>query len=144
MEYIESLADFELVEGIDGKMAGIICNMKQIESRLILGDCTKEIITIKDNTVDLVFTSPPYADSRAHTYGGVSPDKYVDWFLPISKELLRVLKPDGTFVLNIKEKAVNGERHTYVIDLILAMREQGWLWTEEFIRKQLHQLNESL
>jgi site-specific DNA-methyltransferase (adenine-specific) len=57
----------------------------------------------------------------------------VDWFLPISKELLRVLKPGGTFVLNIKEKAVNGERHTYVIDLILEMRKQGWLWTEEFI-----------
>jgi len=115
------------------KMAGIICRMKQIESRLILGDCTKEIKTIKEDTVDLIFTSPPYADSRARTYGGVSPDKYVDWFLPISKELLRVLKPDGTFILNIKEKAVNGERHTYVIDLILAMREQGWVWTEEFI-----------
>lgn len=114
-------------------MTGIIWNMKQLESRLILGDCTKEIKTIKNDSVDLIFTSPPYADSRAHTYGGVSPDKYVDWFLPISKELLRVLKPDGTFVLNIKEKAVNGERHTYVIDLILAMRKQGWLWTEEFI-----------
>jgi len=47
--------------------------------------------------------------------------------------LLRVLKPTGTFVLNIKEKVVDGERHTYVIELILAMREQGWLWTEEFI-----------
>jgi site-specific DNA-methyltransferase (adenine-specific)/site-specific DNA-methyltransferase (cytosine-N4-specific) len=46
---------------------------------------------------------------------------------------LRVLKPDGTFVLNIKEKAENGERHTYVLELILEMRKQGWLWTEEFI-----------
>jgi DNA modification methylase len=44
-----------------------------------------------------------------------------------------VLKPTGTFILNIKEKVVNGERHTYVIELILAMRKQGWLWTEEFI-----------
>lgn len=44
-----------------------------------------------------------------------------------------VLKPDGTFILNIKEKAVGGERHTYVIQLILEMRKQGWLWTEEFI-----------
>jgi site-specific DNA-methyltransferase (adenine-specific)/site-specific DNA-methyltransferase (cytosine-N4-specific) len=57
----------------------------------------------------------------------------VEWFLPISKELLRVLKPTGTFVLNIKEKATNGERSTYVIELILEMRKQGWLWTEEFI-----------
>lgn len=44
-----------------------------------------------------------------------------------------MLKPDGTFVLNIKEKVVDGERSTYVMELILAMRKQGWLWTEEFI-----------
>jgi DNA modification methylase len=88
---------------------------------------------IADNSVDLVFTSPPYADSRTDSYGGVRPDRYVEWFLPISEELLRVLKPTGTFVLNIKEKVVKGERHTYVIELILAMRKQGWLWTEEFI-----------
>ncbi len=61
------------------------------------------------------------------------PDAYVAWFLPISQELLRVLKPTGTFILNIKEKVVDGERHTYVLELILAMRKQGWLWTEEFV-----------
>lgn len=88
---------------------------------------------LHENSVDLVFTSPPYADSRRHTYGGIAPSKYVEWFLPISAELLRVLKPDGSFVLNIKERVVDGERHTYVIQLILAMREQGWLWTEEYI-----------
>jgi DNA modification methylase len=66
-------------------------------------------------------------------YGGVHPDEYVEWFLPISAELKRVLKPTGSFVLNIKERVVNGERHTYVIELILKMREQGWLWTEEYI-----------
>jgi site-specific DNA-methyltransferase (adenine-specific) len=54
-------------------------------------------------------------------------------FLPISEQLLRVLKPTGTFILNIKEKVVDGERSTYVIELILAMIKQGWLWTEEFI-----------
>ena len=44
-----------------------------------------------------------------------------------------MLKPTGTFILNIKEKAENGERHTYILKLILAMKQQGWLWTEEFI-----------
>lgn len=107
--------------------------MKKVEARLILGDCREELKKIKANSVDLVFTSPPYADSRSKTYGGIKPDKYVEWFLPTSKELLRVIKPTGTFVLNIKEKVVDGERHTYVLNLILAMREQGWLWTEEFI-----------
>nr|WP_322817137.1 site-specific DNA-methyltransferase [Chloroflexus sp.] len=80
-----------------------------------------------------MFTSPSYADRRKNTYGGIHPDKYVEWFLPIGRELLHVLKPDGTFILNIKEKAENDEHHTYVIELILALRQQGWLWTEEFI-----------
>ncbi|MFN3467212.1 MAG: DNA-methyltransferase [Candidatus Brocadiales bacterium] len=94
----------------------------------------KEVLpTFPDCFIDLIVTSPPYADCRKKTYGGIHPDKYVEWFLPITKELKRVLKPDGSFVLNIKEKAINGERHTYVIDLIVEMRRQGWLWIEEYI-----------
>ncbi|MEW6202492.1 MAG: site-specific DNA-methyltransferase [bacterium] len=107
--------------------------MKEITTKIIQGDCKDILQTIDDNSIDLIFTSPPYADRRKHTYGGIEPEKYVDWFLPISKQLLRVLKSTGTFILNIKEKAENGERHTYVIELILALRKQGWLWTEEFI-----------
>jgi DNA modification methylase len=89
--------------------------------------------TFPDNTFDLIITSPPYADSRAKTYGGIHPDDYVEWFLPRAEEFRRVLKPSGTFILNIKEKVVDGERHTYVLELILALRRQGWLWTEEYI-----------
>ena len=100
---------------------------------ILLGDCAEELGQLEDESVQLIFTSPPYADQRRKTYGGVHPDDYVDWFLPISAELRRVLKPRGAFILNIKEKAVNGERHTYVLDLIKALRRQGWLWTEEFI-----------
>jgi site-specific DNA-methyltransferase (adenine-specific)/site-specific DNA-methyltransferase (cytosine-N4-specific) len=40
---------------------------------------------------------------------------------------------DGTFILNIKENVVQGERSTYVLELILALKQQGWRWTEEFI-----------
>lgn len=105
----------------------------RVKEVLINGDCRIELKNLPTNSVDLIFTSPPYADSRKNTYGGVPPDNYVEWFIPISRELLRVLKPTGTFILNIKEKVVGGERHTYVIELILNMRKQGWLWTEEFI-----------
>jgi len=105
----------------------------QIKTDLILGDCKEVLKTLPENSVDLIFTSPPYADQRKSTYGGIHPDKYVDWFLPISEELLRVLNPKGTFVLNIKEKVVKGERSTYVMELIIAMKKQGWFWTEEFI-----------
>jgi site-specific DNA-methyltransferase (adenine-specific) len=107
--------------------------MSALQTNLYQGDCVEVLKSLEDNSIDLIFTSPPYADSRANTYGGHKAEDYVTWFLPISQELLRVLKPTGTFVLNIKEKVVNGERHTYVIELILGMRKQGWLWTEEFI-----------
>ncbi|HAT80043.1 MAG TPA: site-specific DNA-methyltransferase [Flavobacterium sp.] len=105
----------------------------RIDSKIILGDCGEVLKTFSKNTIDLIVTSPPYADRRKSTYGGIKPEDYVDWFLPIGKELLRVLKPDGTFILNIKEKAEDGERSIYVLELILALRKQGWLWTEEFI-----------
>jgi site-specific DNA-methyltransferase (adenine-specific)/site-specific DNA-methyltransferase (cytosine-N4-specific) len=105
----------------------------ELRTDLYLGDCRKELKNVADNSVDLIITSPPYADQRKSTYGGIGVDEYVEWFLPVSKELLRVLKPSGTFILNIKEKVVDGERSTYVMELILEMRKQGWLWTEEFI-----------
>lgn len=83
--------------------------------------------------MDLIVTPPPYADQRKQTYGGIHADAYVEWFMPIAAELKRVLKPTGTVMLNIKERVVAGERHTYVLELILAMRKQGWLWTDEMI-----------
>ena len=105
-----------------------------------LGDCENVLAKYSEDFFDLIVTSPPYADSRAGTYGGIKPDDYVSWFLPKASEFFRVLKPTGTFILNIKEKVVGGERHTYVMELILALRKQGWLWTEEFIwhKKNCH------
>lgn len=105
----------------------------QLHNKIFLGDSLEILSKIPSESIHLVVTSPPYADSRKNTYGGHHPDEYVAWFLPIALELKRVLKPDGTFILNIKEKVVNGERHTYVLELILALRKQGWLWTEEFM-----------
>ena len=101
--------------------------------KLYCGDCEDILTNFESESVDLIVTSPPYADARKNTYGGISPDDYVKWFLPKSIEFYRVLKNTGSFILNIKEKAVNGERHTYVLELILEMRKQGWLWTEEYI-----------
>lgn len=96
------------------------------------GDCMEVLPQLPDESVDLIVTSPPYADRRKNTYGGVAPERYVEWFLPLSAELKRVLKPEGSFILNIKERVVDGERGTYVIELVLEMRKQGWLWTEEY------------
>lgn len=76
------------------------------------GDSQAQLQRLPAESVDLIVTSPPYADQRKGTYGGIHPECYVSWFLPISSELLRVLKPTGSFILNIKEKVVNGERST--------------------------------
>lgn len=105
----------------------------EITTDAYLGDCKEQLRRLESNSVDLIITSPPYADQRNSTYGGIHPNRYVEWFLPISVQLFRVLKPTGTFILNIKEKVVDGERSTYVLELVLGMRKQGWLWTEEFI-----------
>jgi len=102
-------------------------------SQVLHGDCGEVLKTFAAGSVNLIVTSPPYADRRKSTYGGIAPEHYVEWFLPRSAEFFRVLADDGSFVLNIKEKAENGERHTYVLELILALRRQGWLWTEEYI-----------
>lgn len=99
------------------------------------GDCRvilKNINRFPDNSIDLIVTSPPYADKRKRFYDSIHPDKYVEWFVPISKELYRVLKDDGSFVLNIKEHTRNGERDTYVLNLILELKKQGWYWIEEY------------
>ncbi len=101
--------------------------------KILKGDCLTELKTLPDSSIDLIFTSPPYADNRKKTYKGIPTGAYVNWFLPISLELKRVLKNDGTFILNIKERTEDGERQTYVLELILEMRKQGWLWTEEYI-----------
>jgi len=97
------------------------------------GDCLNILQSYPDECVDLIVTSPPYADQRSSTYGGIKADDYVDWFLPRAAQFFRTLKSSGSFILNIKEKAVNGERHTYVLELIIELRKQGWLWTEEYI-----------
>ena len=107
--------------------------MTGIKTDLYLGDCLEVLADFDPDSFDLIITSPPYADRRSKTYGGISPDEYVNWFMPRAEEFLRVLKPSGTFILNIKEQAIGGERHTYVIELILEMKKQGWLWTEEFV-----------
>lgn len=48
----------------------------KIETDIRFGDCTEVLTELPDNSVDLIFTSPPYADQRKNTYGGVKPDEY--------------------------------------------------------------------
>jgi len=115
-------------------LTGVPDNIKKIPiDKIICGDALQVLKKFPEECIDFIITSPPYADRRIKTYGGISPENYIAWFMPIADEMQRVLKKDGSFILNIKEKAENGERATYVIELILEMRRHGWLWTEEYI-----------
>jgi len=105
----------------------------EIVDTIIHGDCLEVLKDFPDGKIDFIVTSPPYAYNRRKTYGGVPINKYVEWFLPISEQLKRVLRPEGSFVLNIKERCVNGERGTYVYELVMGMRRQGWRWVEDYM-----------
>ena len=55
-------------------------------NQIICGDCEEVLKDFPENSIDLIFTSPPYSDCRKKTYGGIHPDKFVEWFLPKSTE----------------------------------------------------------
>lgn len=65
------------------------------------GDAADLLQNVPDETVSLIFTSPPYALHFKKDYGNVDQDKYVDWLLGFASEFRRVLKPDGSLVINI-------------------------------------------
>lgn len=89
--------------------------MIAVTAKTILGDCREALQELRDNSVDLIFTSPPYADQRTQTYGGIKPDQYVEWFTPIVAELLRVLKPDGLLCSTLKKKLrTENDIHTFL------------------------------
>lgn len=88
---------------------------------------------IEDNSVDLIITSPPYAERRKKVYGGVPEEQYVEWFKPIGKEIYRILKPTGSFFLNIKPHTEEGERSLYVFELVLSLKNDcGFKFIDEF------------
>ena len=90
-------------------------------NKIYFEDCYSGLKKIEDNSVNLVITSPPYAD--AISYGKkiecFKTENYSDWFIPIIKEIGRVLKNDGSFILNINDKIDNGYRSIYVYDLVV-------------------------
>jgi len=88
-------------------------------NQIYQGDSLELLKQLPDDSIDLVITSPPYADLKVYIDNpGVLADNYVEWFLPICNEICRVIKPSGSFILNINDKVEDGFRHPYVYDLI--------------------------
>ena len=100
------------------------------------GDALDWLPKLPPASVDLFFTSPPYADARS--YSRIHPDNYVAWFLPFAQAMLTATAEHGSLVLNIKNRVANrgplkGQRHPYVYELVLMMQEMGWRWIETYI-----------
>lgn len=88
---------------------------------LIEGSCFDLIKQLPDNSIDLVVTSPPYADVKSYgkKVNVLHPDHYVDWFLPLIVEIQRILKPSGSFILNISDRCIKQKRHPYPMELAI-------------------------
>jgi DNA modification methylase len=89
----------------------------------------------RKGSIDLVFTSPPYALHFKKEYGNASQAEYVEWFLPFAEQIKRVLKDDGSFVLNVGGAWTPGAplRSLYHYRLILALCDQvGFHLCQEF------------
>jgi len=100
------------------------------------GDAEQLLTKLPRESVDLFFTSPPYADARA--YSRIHPDRYVEWFLPFARRMYDAAKPSGSLIINIKNRVANkgplkGQRHPYVYQLVLALQDMGWRWIETYI-----------
>ncbi|HUY45291.1 MAG TPA: site-specific DNA-methyltransferase [Streptosporangiaceae bacterium] len=100
------------------------------------GDARECLARLPGQSVDLFFTSPPYADARA--YNRIHPDHYVEWFLPFARAMLRATSESGSLILNIKNRVASqgplrGQRHPYVYQLVLALQGMGWRWIETYI-----------
>ena len=100
------------------------------------GDALEWLLRLPTATINLFFTSPPYADARS--YSKIHPDNYVEWFLPFAKLMFDAANEDGSLILNIKNRVaaqgqLRGQRHPYVYQLVLALQEMGWRWIETYI-----------
>jgi DNA modification methylase len=100
------------------------------------GDSSQWLPKMPRASVDLFFTSPPYADAR--TYSPIHPDRYVEWFLPFARAMYDATSESGSLVLNIKNRVaksgpLRGQRHPYVYQLVLALQHMGWRWLETYI-----------
>ena len=102
--------------------------------RVFALDCLEVLAQIPDESVDLCVTSPPY--ERQPKYGNgerYERDWFEGFFLEVTTEILRVLKPTGQFVLNYRSRREGPERGTLQYELVAWLREQGWLFAEDHV-----------
>lgn len=90
------------------------------------GDSARLLAALPDASIDLVVTSPPYALHFKKEYGNADKEAYVEWFRPFAQQIRRVLKPTGSFVLNIggSYNAGSPTRSLYHFRLLLMLCDE--------------------
>lgn len=99
----------------------------------VLNGDSREELKNYEGQVSLIVTSPPYADARSKHYDSIHPDNFAEWFLTFHEPFYNALKPEGSLVINIKDKVVDGVRHRYVWQTIDALCKNGWYCIEDYI-----------
>ncbi|MDP2364158.1 MAG: site-specific DNA-methyltransferase [Ignavibacteria bacterium] len=99
---------------------------------ILHGDSRKKLSFLKES-VDLIVTSPPYADARKKHYDSIPPDDFSDWLSSFHEAFWQALKPDGSLVINIKDKVVDGVRCHFVWKTIEELTQRGWYCIEDYI-----------
>lgn len=107
--------------------------MTILKTEVYLGDARQVLKEFPDNYFNLIVTSPPYADARSKHYDSINPDEYVSFILSFHEQLWRVLDDKGSFILNVKDRVVDGVRHRYVWHTIEALSQKGWLCIDDYI-----------
>lgn len=100
-----------------------------------VGDSLELLAQLDSNSIDLVMTSPPFALQREKTYGNVEQEAYVNWLFVFCEQVYRVLKPHGSFVIDLggayQSKRPVRSLHNYRI-LIKLCDELDFRLAEEF------------
>ncbi|MBC6936052.1 MAG: site-specific DNA-methyltransferase [Chloroflexi bacterium] len=94
---------------------------------------SRQALKAFEGQVDLIVTSPPYADARHKHYDSVHPNEFADWFMTFHEPFWNALKPTGSLVINIKDKVVDGVRHRYVWRTLEALADKGWFAIDDYI-----------
>jgi len=103
--------------------------------RAYVGDSHNLLASIDDNSVDLVITSPPFALQRRKEYGNKDQDEYVGWLVQFGRDIYRILKESGSFVLDLggAYKKKRPVRSLYNFRILIQMcDEYGFNLAEEF------------
>lgn len=107
--------------------------MTELLNKITQGDCLEVMQRIPDESIDLIATSPPYAEQRKNQYGGIPERDYPEWTLAWMEQARRILKPDGSVAINIRPHIKRGEISDYTLKTRLLLRENGWVECEELI-----------